>query len=62
MNDAVSVEQTLSTGAVHELPKVWEDFNSGETYREVSPTGSDQARVPRHSSLQGFQRAPLKTN
>ena len=45
MNDeARSVEQALNSGNVHELLKVWEDFNRGETWREVSATGSDQAR------------------
>jgi hypothetical protein len=41
--DAASVERALSSGDIHELLKVWEDFNSGETWREVSATGSDQA-------------------
>ncbi|MEW1857473.1 hypothetical protein AB0268_12575 [Pseudarthrobacter oxydans] len=44
-DDAGSVEQALSGGDVHELLRVWEDFNRGETWREVSATGSDQARV-----------------
>lgn len=43
-NDAGSVEQALNSGDVHALLKVWEDFNRGETGREVSATGSDQAR------------------
>jgi HPt (histidine-containing phosphotransfer) domain-containing protein len=42
--DADSIEQALNSGDVHQLLKVWEDFNSGETWREVSATGSDQAR------------------
>jgi hypothetical protein len=41
--DAASVERALSSGDIHGLLKVWEDFNSGETWREVSATGSDQA-------------------
>jgi hypothetical protein len=44
-DDAVSVEQALTSGDVHELLTVWEDFNRGETWREVSATGSDQARA-----------------
>ena len=44
-DDAGSVEQALSGGDVHELLRVWEDFNRGETWRGVSATGSDQARV-----------------
>ena len=45
MNDeAGSVEQALNSGNVHELLKLWEDFNRGETWGEVSATGSDQAR------------------
>lgn len=43
--DEGSVEQALSSGDVHELLRVWEDFNRGETWREVSATGSDQARA-----------------
>jgi hypothetical protein len=39
------VEQALSSGDVHELLKVWEDFNNGETWREASATGSDAARA-----------------
>ena len=42
---AGSVEQALSGGDVHELLRVWEDFNRGETWREVSFSGSDEARV-----------------
>jgi hypothetical protein len=34
--DAGSVEEALSGGDVHELLRVWEDFNRGETWREVS--------------------------
>src|SRR6478735_4508196 len=46
MNDETgSVEQALSSGDIHELLKVWEDFNRGETRREISATGSDQARA-----------------
>lgn len=44
-NDAGSVEQALSSGDVHELLRVWEDFNHDETWREGSATSSDQARV-----------------
>lgn len=40
-----SVEQALSGGDVYELPRVWEDFNRGETWREVSAIGNDQARA-----------------
>ncbi|MET3934817.1 hypothetical protein [Arthrobacter sp. OAP107] len=43
-DNAVSVEQALNSGDVRELLKVWEDFNRGETWREISATGSDQAR------------------
>ncbi|WP_180987303.1 helix-turn-helix domain-containing protein [Arthrobacter sp. AFG20] len=43
--DAGSVEQALSSGDIHELLKVWEDFNRGETWREISATGSGQART-----------------
>ena len=42
--DAESVEQALNSGDVHELLKVWEDFNRGETGTGVSSTGSDRAR------------------
>jgi hypothetical protein len=38
--DAWSVEQALSSGDVYELIKVWEDFNRGETWREISATGA----------------------
>ncbi len=41
----MSVEQALSSGDIDELLKVWEDFNRGETWREISVTGSDQARA-----------------
>ncbi|MGX5716768.1 hypothetical protein [Arthrobacter sp. MAHUQ-56] len=44
-DDAVSVEQALNSGDIHELLRVWEDFNRGETWRETSAIGSDQARV-----------------
>jgi hypothetical protein len=45
-DDAGSVERALSGGDVHELLRVWEDFNRGETWREVSATGSSgQARA-----------------
>lgn len=44
-DDAGSVEQALGSGDVHELLRVWEDFSRGETWREVSATGSDQARA-----------------
>ncbi len=43
--DLGSVEQALSSGNIHELLKVWEDFNRGETWREISATGNDQARA-----------------
>lgn len=43
--DGGSIEQVLSSGDVHELFKVWEAFNRGETWRDVSATGSDQARA-----------------
>ncbi|MGN7251445.1 MULTISPECIES: hypothetical protein [unclassified Arthrobacter] len=53
--DAASVEQALSSGDIHELLKVWEDFNSGETWREVSATGSDQAREAAAQFLAGVR-------
>ena len=53
--DAGSVEQALSSGDIHELLKVWEDFNSGETWREVSVTGSDQAREAAAQFLAGVR-------
>ncbi|WP_214941602.1 hypothetical protein [Arthrobacter sp. ISL-85] len=37
------MEQALNSGDVHELLKVWEDFNRGEASPGIS-TGSDQAR------------------
>ncbi|GAB5078417.1 hypothetical protein [Arthrobacter sp. AD-310] len=40
---------------MHELLKVWEDFNSGETWREVSATGSDQAREAAALFLSGVR-------
>lgn len=43
--DEASVEQALNSGDVHELLRVWEDFNNGETWREASATGSNQARA-----------------
>ncbi|MDQ0030911.1 hypothetical protein [Arthrobacter bambusae] len=43
-DDGVSVEQALSSGDVHELLTVWEDFNRGETWREASAIGGDEAR------------------
>lgn len=43
-DDGVSVEQALNSGDVHELLTVWEDFNRGETGREASAVGSDEAR------------------
>ncbi|KIC68691.1 hypothetical protein RM50_04310 [Pseudarthrobacter phenanthrenivorans] len=39
------MEQALSRGDVHELLSVWEDFNRGETWREVSANGGDEARA-----------------
>ncbi len=42
-DEADSVERALSSGDVHELLTVWEDFNRGQTWREASATGSDQA-------------------
>jgi hypothetical protein len=42
--DPESVEQALNSGDVHELLKVWEDFNRGETLPGISSTRSDQAR------------------
>lgn len=53
--DAGSVEQALSSGDIHELLKVWEDFNSGETWREVSATGSDHAREAAAQFLAGVR-------
>jgi hypothetical protein len=44
-DDAGSIEQALSGGDVHKRLRVWEDFNRAETWREVSATGSGQARV-----------------
>lgn len=43
-DDGVSVERALSGGDVHELLTVWEDFNRGETWREASANGGDEAR------------------
>ena len=43
--DEASVERALNSGDVHELLRVWEDFNNGETWREASATGSNQARA-----------------
>ncbi|MBT8163770.1 MULTISPECIES: hypothetical protein [Arthrobacter] len=43
--DAASVEQALNSGDIHAVLKVWEDFNRGETWREVSASGSDQVRA-----------------
>ena len=43
-DDAWSVEEALKSGDVHELIRVWEDFNRGETWREMSATGNGQAR------------------
>ncbi|MDQ0730446.1 hypothetical protein [Arthrobacter sp. B1I2] len=42
--DQTSVEQALNSGNVHELLKVWEDFNRGEASLSNSSTASDQAR------------------
>lgn len=38
------MEQALNGGDVHELLKVWEDFNRGEPSPGISSSGSDQAR------------------
>ena len=38
------MEQALNSGDVHELLKVWEDFNRGEASLGNSSTGSDRAR------------------
>lgn len=59
--DGESIEQVLSSGDVHELLRVWEDFNRGETWREVSATGSDQARAAAAQFLAGVREvAALK--
>lgn len=42
-DEAESIERALSSGDVHELLTVWEDFNRGQMWREASATGSDQA-------------------
>lgn len=42
--DAESVERALNSGDVHELLKVWEDFNRGESSPGFSSIASDQAR------------------
>ncbi|WP_461856043.1 hypothetical protein [Arthrobacter sp. C152] len=38
------MEQALNSGDVHELLKVWEDFNRGEASPGISSTDGDQAR------------------
>lgn len=48
-------EQALS-GDIHELLKAWEEFNSGETWREISATASDQARAAAAQFLQTSYR------
>jgi len=41
--DQASVEQALNSGDVHELLKVWEDFNRGEASPGISSAGNDHA-------------------
>ncbi|MEZ2388001.1 hypothetical protein AB6813_00395 [bacterium RCC_150] len=39
-----SVEEAINNGDVHELIRVWEDFNRGETWREPAATTTGNAR------------------
>ncbi|GAB3570395.1 hypothetical protein GCM10027405_34930 [Arthrobacter alkaliphilus] len=54
-DDGLSVEKALSGGDVHELLTVWEDFNRGETWREASAIGGDEAREAAAHFLAGVR-------